>query len=107
MRVRVTSPAAVVLALAATVALVLGALPGTAWVMVPHAGAQAAGASGEAASNAALAIIMDASSSMLQPDEGGTRLDVAKRAATDLVDLLPDTARVGMLAYGTQESDAP
>lgn len=50
---------------------------------------------------------MDASSSMLQPDEGGTRLDVAKRAATDLVDSLPDTSRVGMLAYGTQVGDAP
>src|SRR5699024_6834320 len=49
----------------------------------------------------------DASSSMLQPDEGGTRLDVAKGAATDLVDSLPDTANVGMLAYGTQDGDAP
>lgn len=80
---------------AAVLALVVGALPG----MTPEAEAQGA--------DAELAIIMDASSSMLQPDEGGTRLDVAKRATADLVDSLPDTARVGMLAYGTQVSDAP
>lgn len=53
------------------------------------------------------AIVMDASSSMLEPDEGGTRMDVAKRAATELVDSLPETANVGMLAYGTGVSDAP
>src|SRR5699024_7229964 len=54
-----------------------------------------------------VAIIMDASSSMLEPDEDGTRLDVAKRAAGELIDQLPDTARVGMLAYGTELTDAP
>lgn len=80
---------------AAVLALVFGVLPGMA------AEAKAQG------SDAELAIIMDASSSMLQPDEDGTRLDVAKRAATELIDSLPDTARVGMLAYGTQVTDAP
>ncbi|GLB65354.1 hypothetical protein NCCP2495_32340 [Dietzia sp. NCCP-2495] len=101
--------------IAAVIALVVAVLPQvgpTAWAQgdaggsttttpSPSAG-QAAGAA-----DAELAIIMDASSSMLQPDEGGTRLDVAKRAATDLVDSLPDIANVGMLAYGTQVSDAP
>lgn len=62
---------------------------------------------GGGAADAELAIIMDASSSMLQPDEGGTRLDVAKRATSELIDDLPETARVGMLAYGTRVSDAP
>lgn len=127
MGTRVQGPGAVVLALAAVVAIVLGGLPGTAWVAVPRAGAQPSGgpattatstpggtggsggggAAGAGSADAELAIIMDASSSMLQPDEGGTRLDVAKRAATELVESLPETARVGMLAYGTQVSDAP
>lgn len=127
MGARVQGPGAVVLALAAVVAIVLGGLPGTAWVAVPRAGAQPSGgptttatstpggtggsggggAAGAGSADAELAIIMDASSSMLEPDEGGTRLDVAKRASTELVESLPDTARVGMLAYGTQESDAP
>ena len=127
MGTRVQGPGAVVLALAAVVAIVLGGVPGTAWVAVPRAGAQPSGgptttatstpggtggsggggAAGAGSADAELAIIMDASSSMLEPDEGGTRLDVAKRASTELVESLPDTARVGMLAYGTQESDAP
>ena len=122
MGARVQGPAAVVLALAAVLAVVLGGLPGTVWVAVPKAGAQPSGgptttatttpgragdSGGAGSTDAELAIIMDASSSMLQPDEGGTRLDVAKGAATDLVDSLPDTANVGMLAYGTQVGDAP
>lgn len=64
-------------------------------------------AQGQGSAEARTAIIMDASSSMLEPDEGGTRLDVAKRATTQLIDSLPETAQVGMLAYGAQESDAP
>ena len=122
MGARVQGPAAVVLALAAVLAVVLGGLPGTVWVAVPKAGAQPSGgptttatttpgragdSGGAGSTDAELAIIMDASSSMLEPDEGGTRLDVAKRAATDLVDSLPETSRVGMLAYGTQVGDAP
>lgn len=82
-----------------------------AWVVMlaPSAGAQdtspapAPGGTGKART----AVVMDASSSMLEPDEDGTRLDVAKRAATSLVDSLPDDAEVGMLAYGAGESDAP
>ena len=55
--------------------------------------------------DAELAIIMDASSSMLQPDEDGTRLDVGQGCATDLVGSCRDLG--GMLAYGTQVGDAP
>lgn len=96
-------------ALAAVVASIVLML-GTALTTSPVAVAQSSEVSAEGgggAADAEVAIIMDASSSMLQPDEGGTRLDVAKRASLDLVDSLPDTARVGMLAYGTQVSDAP
>ncbi|MDD6907641.1 MAG: VWA domain-containing protein [Bacteroidaceae bacterium] len=52
-------------------------------------------------------LIMDASSSMLQPDGDGTRMDSAKKAAHTLVDELPDTATMGLVAYGANETDAP
>ncbi|SRR5699024_6670733 len=89
----------------ASVVLMLGTAPATS----PVASAQPTGVASEGggAADPEVAIVMDASSSMLEPDEGGTRLDVAKRASLDLVDSLPDTARVGMLAYGTQVDDAP
>ncbi|MCT2275613.1 vWA domain-containing protein [Dietzia cinnamea] len=97
-----------VLVLVAVVAMLLAVVvPG--WL--PGAGpgiaaARDAGRSGGDVGSEA-AIVMDASSSMLQPDEGGSRLDVAKRAASEMVQALPGTARVGMLAYGAGESDAP
>lgn len=54
------------------------------------------------------ALIMDASDSMLAEDvDGGTRLDAAKQAANQLVNSLPETAVMGMLAYGASESNAP
>lgn len=109
MRGRAWFGVAVAMVYAAVLALVFGILPG----MTPGAAAQGAGQEGApsppaaGSADAELAIIMDASSSMLQPDEGGTRLDVAKRATHELIDALPDSARVGMLAYGTRVSDAP
>lgn len=53
------------------------------------------------------AIVMDGSSSMLEPEGSGTRLDAAKEATNQLIDSLPETAHVGMLAYGTEVTDAP
>lgn len=47
---------------------------------------------------------MDLSGSMLADDAGGTRLDAAKRASTELIDSLPDDALLGMLVYGQLES---
>ncbi|MGK8362059.1 vWA domain-containing protein [Corynebacterium amycolatum] len=47
---------------------------------------------------------MDLSGSMLADDAGGTRLDAAKRASTELIDSLPDDALLGMLVYGQRES---
>ena len=52
-------------------------------------------------------LILDASSSMLAADAGGTRMDSAKKAANELVDSLPDTANMGLMVYGANESDAP
>ena len=47
---------------------------------------------------------MDLSGSMLADDAGGTRLDAANRASTELIDSLPDDALLGMLVYGQRES---
>lgn len=102
MRGRAGFGVAVSMIYAAVLSLVIAVLPGMAPAAVARSDQQT-----DSAADAELAIIMDASSSMLQPDEDGTRLDVAKRAATDLVGSLPETSRVGMLAYGTQVGDAP
>ncbi|WP_237224947.1 VWA domain-containing protein [Rothia nasisuis] len=46
-------------------------------------------------------LVMDLSGSMLESDiDGGTRLDAAKTAATELIDSMPDTANLGMMVYG-------
>ena len=53
-------------------------------------------------------LLLDASDSMTAEDVGGgTRMDAAKRAAQELVDSLPATARLGLMAYGMEESNAP
>lgn len=58
--------------------------------------------------DSSVALIMDASDSMMAEDvDGGTRLDAAKQAANQLVDSLPETAVMGMLVYGASESNAP
>src|SRR5699024_5785993 len=45
---------------------------------------------------------------MLAEDvDGGTILDAAKQAANQLVNSLPETAVMGMLAYGASGSNAP
>lgn len=100
--------AVILLALAAVLAFAPGAVAqNPAQTPVPAESAAGSAGGGEGAADAEVSIIMDASSSMLQPDEGGTRLDVAKQASIELVDSLPDTARVGMIAYGTEVTDAP
>ncbi|MCZ9293536.1 vWA domain-containing protein [Corynebacterium meitnerae] len=59
-------------------------------------------------SSSKAALIVDASGSMLDADvDGGTRMDAAKRAAHELVDDLPDSANLGLLAYGMRVSNAP
>lgn len=52
-------------------------------------------------------LILDASSSMVEADAEGTRMDSAKKAASELVESLPETAKMGLMAYGANESDAP
>lgn len=53
-------------------------------------------------------LVLDASGSMTTNDAPGARIDAAKRAATTLVDALPDTAQLGLVNYGigTGSADA-
>ncbi len=51
-------------------------------------------------------IVLDASSSMLNDDAPGLRIDAAKDAAIRLVETLPSDAVVGLQAYGTGTGDS-
>lgn len=71
----------------------------------PPSGVEQPAPTGEGGTGEAKAeLIMDLSGSMLADDAGGTRLDAAKRASTELIDSLPDTAQLGMMVYGQRES---
>ena len=61
----------------------------------------------EGSVDAKAALILDASFSMVEEDAGGPRIDAAKKATHELIDSLPDTANIGLLTYGAQESNAP
>lgn len=65
-----------------------------------------ASASGGSA-DAKAVLILDASYSMVEEDAEGPRIDAAKKATRELVDFLPPTAKMGLIAYGAQESNAP
>ena len=69
---------------------------------------EASGASGgEGSADSKAMLILDASSSMLEDDADGPRIDAAKQASKDLVESLPGTAQMGLMVYGAKESDAP
>ena len=90
------------LALMMAMALAIG---WTAWPSLAQNSSESAEAATEGSK---IALIMDASDSMNEEDvDGGTRLDAAKRASQQLVDSMPETAQLGMLAYGASESNAP
>ncbi|WP_246817909.1 VWA domain-containing protein, partial [Corynebacterium sp. HMSC058E07] len=56
-----------------------------------------------------VAIVLDASDSMAEKDtnDGGTRMDAAKKAATDTINTLADKSQTAIIAYGSKESNAP
>ena len=100
--------AGLVLAFVAVIALVGASVA----IAVSDATAQTPDADASAGSGVGtdpeVAVIMDASSSMLIEDvDGGSRLDAAKEAGAAFVEALPDGSRVGMLAYGSVEDDSP
>ena len=90
------------------------AFPGFAHaVRILTAGLLLAAAAGPASTRAAPApaaatlIILDASSSMTERIKGQTetKMDIAKRAVRELVEGLPDHARVGLVVYGHREQN--
>ncbi|MDK8879433.1 VWA domain-containing protein [Corynebacterium sp. MSK008] len=64
-------------------------------------------AASEGSEDSKAMLILDASSSMVEADAEGTRMESAKKAANELVESLPETANMGLMAYGANESDAP
>ena len=80
-----------------------------AWAPVVLAQSESSEAApdGEGSSDSKAMLILDASSSMLEEDADGSRIDAAKQAANDLVESLPATANMGLMVYGAKESDAP
>lgn len=51
-------------------------------------------------------LILDGSSSMIQAEATGARIDAAKAAAKSLVDALPDGSMIGLETYGTEVGSA-
>ena len=78
---------------------------GTETKTVPGTTTRASASEGSVDAKAAL--ILDASFSMVEEDADGPRIDAAKKATHELIDSLPDTANIGLLTYGAQESNAP
>ncbi|WP_459611368.1 VWA domain-containing protein [Corynebacterium urogenitale] len=55
-----------------------------------------------------LMLVIDASDSMAQTDvEGGSRMDAAKAATIDVIKGLDKNIDAGLIAYGSEESNAP
>lgn len=55
-----------------------------------------------------LALVIDASDSMAQTDvDGGSRMDAAKKATVEVLKEIKGQTDVGLLTYGSKESNAP
>lgn len=52
-------------------------------------------------------VVLDASGSMMQDDAPGLRIDAAKSAVKNLIGAVPDSARMGLMVYGTGTDSAP
>ena len=74
------------------------------WLAAPAAAQEEPEASPGAPERSVL-IVLDASDSMNEPaGDGGTRLDAAKEALGQLIDAVPEGARVGLRVYGSELS---
>ncbi|MCG7258125.1 MULTISPECIES: VWA domain-containing protein [unclassified Corynebacterium] len=64
---------------------------------------------GTAGGDSKVAVVLDASDSMAEKDtgDGGTRMDAAKKAANETINTLADSAQTAVIAYGSEESNAP
>jgi Ca-activated chloride channel family protein len=85
-------------AAAAAVLLTLALAPATG--LMPAAPAAAAEKS------VPVMVVLDASGSMLQNDAPGLRIDAAKSAVKNLIGAVPDSARMGLMVYGTGTDSA-
>ncbi|GLB67256.1 vWA domain-containing protein [Arthrobacter mangrovi] len=94
-------------ALLATVALV--PVPGLApaAVAAEESAPGLAPAAVAAEESAPVMVVLDASGSMLNDDAPGLRIDAAKAAVKDLIDDVPDSARMGLMVYGTGTDSSP
>ena len=54
-----------------------------------------------------VAVVLDASMAEKDTGDGGTRMDAAKKAANETIDTLADSAQTAVIAYGSEESNAP
>ncbi len=52
-------------------------------------------------------VILDASGSMLAKDAPGLRIDAAKDAVKNLINTVPDDARMGLMVYGSGTDSSP
>lgn len=67
----------------------------------------AAAASTDAATSGRLELVLDASGSMAEEAQGGTRIDIAKESLHSVIDTLPESATVGMRVYGATIDTGP
>ena len=89
----------------AVLVFILAAVCCVAWTPIVFAQEASDEEQGSADSKAML--ILDASSSMLEEDADGPRIDAAKQASKDLIESLPPTAQMGLMVYGSKVTDAP
>jgi Ca-activated chloride channel family protein len=80
-------------AAAAAVLLTLALAPATGLMPTPPAAA--------AEQSVPVMVVLDASGSMLENDAPGLRIDAAKDAVKNLIGAVPDSARMGLMVYGT------
>lgn len=82
-----------------------GALLLTA-ALVPAAILLPAPPSAAAEESVPVMVVLDASGSMMQDDAPGLRIDAAKSAVKNLIGAVPDSARMGLMVYGTGTDSA-
>lgn len=74
--------------------------------LVPAAILLPAAPSAAAEESVPVMVVLDASGSMMQDDAPGLRIDAAKSAVKNLIGAVPDSARMGLMVYGTGTDSA-
>ncbi|MET1063621.1 MAG: VWA domain-containing protein [Arthrobacter sp.] len=84
---------------AAALLLVVVLVPATVLLPAPPAAS--------AEESVPVMVVLDASGSMAADDAPGLRIDAAKSAVKNLIGAVPDSARMGLMVYGTGTDSAP